>query len=70
MRKLSKFIGPAEVLKVRTAAGLTQRQAGALVDVHETTWQRWELGLVKRVRRSTLDPIVALAAKRMKKRGA
>ena len=71
MRKLSKFIGAAEVLKLRTAASLTQKGAAALVDVHEVTWQRWELGLVKRVRRSTLDPIVALAAKLAKtKRGA
>lgn len=64
-KKESVMVSPAEVVRMRAAAGLTQRDAATLVGVHETTWQRWELGTVKRIRRATLAP-VALAAKRQR----
>ena len=33
---------PAEVKSLRQAAGLTQKQAAALVGVSMRTWQSWE----------------------------
>lgn len=64
-KKESIFVSPAEVLRMRTAARLTQKAAALLVGVHEVTWQRWELGAVKKVRRATLEPVTA-AAKRQR----
>lgn len=35
---------PAEILAARTAAGLTQKEAAALIFCSWRTWQDWELG--------------------------
>lgn len=35
---------PGEIRASRLAAGLTQKQAGALVSVTLSTWQKWEYG--------------------------
>lgn len=35
---------PAEIRQARTDAGLTLREAAALVHVELRTWQRWEAG--------------------------
>lgn len=41
---------PEEILKLRAGAGLTQRQAGALVYTSERQWQRWESGETRMLR--------------------
>ncbi len=61
-KKSSTTATAAEVLRIRQNAGLTQKEAAALVEVHEVTWQRWEAGTVKRLRRRLLVPVVAAAA--------
>lgn len=38
---------PAEIAQARAAAGLTQRQAAALVHGTEAAWRSWESGLRK-----------------------
>ncbi|MFT8921093.1 helix-turn-helix domain-containing protein [Acetobacter sp.] len=35
---------PGEIRASRQASGLTQKQAGALVSVTLSTWQKWEYG--------------------------
>lgn len=38
---------PTEIKAARTAAGLTQQQAAALIHCGASTWQSWELGTRK-----------------------
>jgi len=37
-------IDTKEIKKARSAAGLTQQQAGNLLNVNIRTWQKWEYG--------------------------
>jgi DNA (cytosine-5)-methyltransferase 1 len=37
-------IDTKEIKKARQQAGLTQQQAGNLLNVHIRTWQKWEYG--------------------------
>jgi transcriptional regulator with XRE-family HTH domain len=57
-------VTPAEVVRARKAAGLTQKQAGETASVDERTWQRWELGEVSRVRRSAIQPVIDVAKRK------
>lgn len=41
---------PEQILALRTSAGLTQRQAGALVWTSARQWQRWEAGETRMLR--------------------
>lgn len=41
---MSDSITPAEILEIRTAAALTQAQAGHAVGVTEGCWRHWERG--------------------------
>lgn len=53
-------------------AGLTQKDAAALCGVDERTYQRWELGEVKRLRAVYLEQLgnAARSSGGLKRRGA
>lgn len=38
---------PMTIRLTRTAAGLSQRQAAALIGLHVNSWHRWEAGITK-----------------------
>jgi transcriptional regulator with XRE-family HTH domain len=48
-----------EVLRLRIDRGLTQKEAAEIAGVHEVSWQRWEAGMVKRIRRKQLELLFA-----------
>ena len=52
-------ISCSEVLKIRQAAGMTQVQAAAVMDVTDRTWQLWET--VRGMRQRDFDQFVSLA---------
>jgi transcriptional regulator with XRE-family HTH domain len=66
---------PRELKRRRVAAGLTQAQVGALIDVSTNTVARWERGEVRivpamgRLLDLTLPPAPRSAAKKEKKHG-
>ena len=57
-------VTPGQLRAARERAGLTQKEAAALCGVDERTYQRWELGEVKRLRSVYLERIGSAPKKR------
>jgi len=58
------FATKDDVLQARKSRGLTQKQAAAICEVHETTWQLWERGITKKVRWRLLQAVLDLPRKK------
>ncbi len=52
------YASPSEIRAARLAAGLTQRQAAALICYSRRAWQEWEGGR-RRMRQITLAVFIA-----------
>jgi DNA-binding transcriptional regulator YiaG len=70
-KPISPLCTPAEIRAARIKFDLSQKEAGQILGVDETTIQRWESGETKKIRRAQLDRLVDEGRKRAaKKAGA